>query len=224
MSGASGSQRQIYRAAMQLFAERGDARMTVSELAQAAGVARGTIYNNLGDLGGLFDLVAAELASELNQRLNAALAGLDDPALRLAAGLRLCLRRAHEEPQWGRFLCRFGCSAAALQEVWRGQPLADLHAGLARGRYLFREDQLDSVLGFISGAAIGAMMTVLEGLKTWREAGVDLAELTLTALGVPREEARAIALIDPPFLAEGAFPERGGTLAGQLLAVRELEA
>jgi len=209
--GASGSQRQIYRAAMQLFAERGDAHVSVSELAQAAGVARGTIYNNLGDLRGLFDLVAAHLASELNERLNSALVGVEDPALRLATGLRLCLRRAHEEPQWGRFLCRFGCSAAVLLEVWRGQPLADLHAGLAVGRYRFEERQLETVLGFVSGAAIGAIMTVLEGVRTWREAGSDLAELTLAALGLPRDEARAISLAPLPPFPDSAPPlEKSG--------------
>jgi AcrR family transcriptional regulator len=213
VTGASGAQRQIYRAAIQLFAERGAAHVSVSELAQAAGVARGTIYNNLGDLSGLFDIVARQLAMEMNERLVEALVGIDDPALRLATGLRLCLRRAHDEPQWGRFLCRFGCSAAALQEVWRGQPLADLHAGLARGRFTFREEQLDSLVGFISGAALGAIVTVLEGARTWREAGSDLAELVLIALGVKREEALAIsrtALLE--FSSGAAFPRRGKVL------------
>jgi AcrR family transcriptional regulator len=193
MIGSSSSQRHIYRAAMRLFVERGNAHVTVSELAQAAGVARGTIYNNLSDLDGLFDLVAQQLASELNERLVEALNGIDDPALRLATGLRLCLRRAHEEPAWGRFVSRFGCSATALREVWRGQPLADLHTGLARGRFLFRESQMETVVGVISGAAIGAMVPVLEGAKTWRDAGADLAELVLVAVGLSRAEARSIA-------------------------------
>ncbi len=178
---------------MKLFAERGDVHVTVSELAQAAGVARGTIYNNLGDLRGLFDIVAAQLAAELNERLVDALGGVDDPALRMATGLRLCLRRAHEQPQWGRFLCRFGCSSAALREVWRGQPFNDLRDGLELGRYRFRESQMETVVSFVSGATIGAMVTILDGAKTWREAGSDVAEFILVALGVDREEARAIA-------------------------------
>ncbi|MCI4677463.1 hypothetical protein K9U39_18360 [Rhodoblastus acidophilus] len=79
-----------------------------------------------------------------------------------------------------------------------GQPLADLYAGLTRGRFLFRDSQVESVVGFLSGATIGAIVTVLDGAKTWREAGMDLAELALAALGLPREEARAIASASLP--------------------------
>ena len=168
-------------------------QVTVTDLAQAAGVARGTIYNNLGDLTGLFDLVAAQLAAEMNERVAQAVAGFEDPALRLASGIRLCLRRAHEEPEWGRFVSRFGYGVVALREIWAGQPLADLRAGLERGRYAFQASQLDSVIGFISGATLAAIFAVLEGARTWREAGSDVAELTLIARGLPRDEARAIA-------------------------------
>jgi AcrR family transcriptional regulator len=187
---------------MRLFAERGAMLVTVTDLAQAAGVARGTIYNNLGDLTGLFDLVAAQLALEMNDRVTRAVVGFEDPASRLAVGIRLCLRRAHEEPEWGRFLSRFGYSSEALREIWMGQPLADLREGLALGRYQFPESRLDSVIGLISGATIGAIMSVLEGNKTWRAAGADIAELTLIALGLPRDEARKIAGANLPILSE----------------------
>jgi len=194
----SAAQRQIYRAAMRLFAERGAMQVSVTDLAQAAGVARGTIYNNLGDLTGLFDLVAGQLAVEMNERVSQAVAGFDDPAVRLASGIRLCLRRAHDEPEWGRFVSRFGYGVVALREIWAGQPLDDLRAGLECGRYVFQASQLDSVIGFISGATLSAIFSVLEGARTWREAGADVAELTLVALGLSRDEAHAIASAELP--------------------------
>ena len=175
------AQRQIYSAAMQLFAERGAMQISVTDLAQAAGVARGTIYSNLHDLAGLFDLVAAELAAEMHERVTQAVAQFDDPALRLAAGIRLCVRRAHHEPQWGRFVSRFGFSAASLREIWTGQPLSDLRAGLARGRYCFAESQLLSAANFISGATVGAIVVTLDGVKTWPEAGAEVAEWTISS-------------------------------------------
>jgi predicted nicotinamide N-methyase len=64
-----------------------------------------------------------------------------------------------------------------------------------------------SVLGFVSGAVLGAIVTVLEGARTWREAGADLAELVLIALGVKREEALAISRTPlPEFSSGAAFP------------------
>jgi len=195
---ASLAQRQIYRAAMQLFAERGLTQTSVTDLAQAAGVARGTIYNNLDDLSGLFDLVATDLAAELNGKITRALQGCDDPIRRLADGMRLLIRHTHAEPQFGRFVCRFGLSAATLRVIWTGQPLADLRAGLADGHYGFGEPQLSTAVNFISGATLGAMVTTLDGARTWSEAAGETVEWVLVALGVARSEARAMATGDLP--------------------------
>ncbi|MBB5049153.1 AcrR family transcriptional regulator [Rhodopseudomonas rhenobacensis] len=199
---ASLAQRQIYRAAMQLFAERGLTQISVTDLAQAAGVARGTIYNNLDDLTGLFDLVATHLAAELNGKIIRALQGCDDPILRLANGMRLLIRHAHVEPQLGRFICRFGLSSATLRVIWTGQPLADLRAGLAAGRYGFGESQLPSAVNFISGATLGAMVITLDGAQTWSEAAAETVEWVLIALGVGKAEARALSTGDLPPLPE----------------------
>ena len=54
--------RRIHAAAMKLFAERGVTKVGVSELAAAAGMARGTIYSHVPDVERLFEDVAAGLA------------------------------------------------------------------------------------------------------------------------------------------------------------------
>lgn len=185
---------------MKLFAERGISQVNVSELAQAAGVARGTIYNNLHDPDHLFEEVAAQLADDMNWRITASFEGIADPAHRLANGVRLYIRRAHEEPHWGRFICRHAFNAEALRKVWEGQPVTDLMTGLQSGRYHFEPEQLPSVIGLQAGAVLSAIFNVLEGIKTWREAGADAAEFTLVALGLSREEARALANAELPLL------------------------
>ena len=55
MSALTPAQVRIHRAAMQLFAENGGRQVTVSELAAAAGIARGTIYNNFESPEQLFE-------------------------------------------------------------------------------------------------------------------------------------------------------------------------
>ncbi|SDA93804.1 transcriptional regulator, TetR family [Sinorhizobium sp. NFACC03] len=183
---------------MRIFAERGATQLNVSELAQAAGVARGTVYNNLKAPETLFEEVAANLADEMHRRISASSAGIDDPAARLSVGLRLFVRRAHEEPHWGRFIVRFAYSNMALQGVWAGPPAMDLQHGVATGRYAFEPGKFVSLLAVIGGSCLSAMFLVLEGHKTWREAGSDAVEFALRGLGLSPEEAAAIANTELP--------------------------
>lgn len=202
MKRMSGAQKRIHDAALRLFAAKGSSEIGVSELAQAAGVARGTIYNNLESPDHLFHRVAAQLADEMDERIALSYAGVDDPALRLAIGIRLYVRRAHAEPHWGRFLLHFAMTNDTLRKIWSGPPMRDLLAGLATERYSFQAEQAPSALGLMAGATLSAVALVLEGLKTWRDAGSDAAELTLRALGISAGEARELATRELPPLAE----------------------
>jgi AcrR family transcriptional regulator len=196
------AQARIHRAALALFAEKGATQLTVSELAQAAGIARGTIYNNLESPETLFENVAAQLAEEMHQRVVASYAGIEDPAQRLANGIRQFIRRAHEEPHWGRFINRFAFSNQSLQGLWAGPPMRDVLQGMSLHRYDFRPEQLPSVIALIAGSTLSAMFLVLEGHRTWREAGSETAELVLRAMGIAPEQARQIATAELPALPE----------------------
>ena len=202
MKTLSSNQVRIYEAAVRLFAQRGTTHANVSELAQAAGVARGTIYNNVGNLDSLFEEVAAALAGEMHARVDSSFQTLSDPAHRLARGIGLFVRRAHDEPDWGRFIVRFAHTTALLRSMLSGEPARDLKDGLESGRYLFRKEQMSSVVAFVASTTLSAMWLVLDGEKTWREAGADAAELVLRSVGVPVEEARALAASDLPLLPE----------------------
>jgi AcrR family transcriptional regulator len=196
------AQKRIHQAALRLFAEKGSSEVSVSELAAAAGVARGTIYNNLESPEHLFQQVAAQLAHEMDERAAASYAGIEDPAVRIAIGIRLYVRRAHEEPHWGRFLVNFGYTNDALRKLFSGPPMRDLMLGLQSQRFDFRLDQGLGALGIIGGSTLSAILGVLEGLRTWRDAGSDAAELALRAFGIEAREAREIAARELPPLLE----------------------
>ena len=70
--------------------------------------------------------------------------------------------------------------------------------GQEQKRYRIDPDQIQSVLGMISGSTLSAMVLVVEGHKTWRASGSDAAELVLRALGVAPREARKIANLELP--------------------------
>src|SRR5208282_1355338 len=92
-------QQRIHRAALRLFAEKGVDRVNVKDLARSANVARGTIYNNKrASTEQVYQEIASQLSFEMHKRVAATLAEIDDPAQRLAIGVRLFVRRAHEEP------------------------------------------------------------------------------------------------------------------------------
>ncbi len=196
------AQRRIYNAAIQLFAEKGATQVTVRELADAAGVARGTIYNHVDSVQTLFEDVAVYLADEMNQRILHTFRQQSDPSARLAAGVRYYVRRAHEEPAWGNFISRFGFSSAALRRLGSGAPVQVLMAGVQSGQYRIRQDQLSAVITMIGSSVLGAMYLVREGLRTWRDAGSDCAELLLRALGLPADKARELAIAELPLLTE----------------------
>jgi AcrR family transcriptional regulator len=197
------AQNQLHQAAMRLFAERGVTQTTVSHLAEAAGVARGTVYNNFKSVESLFEEVATQLTTEMSVRMAAIPNQSTDPARRLANGIRVFVRRAHEDPPWGRFLVRFGSTTPTLRGLLEGAPTNDLKLGIELGRFHLRADQLATAVAVMSGSVLAAIMLVLEGHRTWRDAGADTAELFLRALGVTADEARSLATSELPRLPAG---------------------
>ncbi len=200
MESLNPTQRRIHQAAFRLFAEKGTSQVNILDLAQEAGVARGTIYSNIESMESLFEAVAGQLAREMHERIKKSFDALEDPAQRLANGIRLFIRRAHEDSQWGAFIHKFAMSNSSLREMFISQATTDLMNGLSSGRYKFQQEQLLCVITLISSSVLGSIFLVQEGHRTWRESGSDTAELVLRALGVPPEEARALATTELPAL------------------------
>lgn len=193
MANPSFIEQRIFQAAMRLFAERGSRQISVSELAQAAGVARGTIYNHVGSLENLFENMVVHLTADMNQRVADSVATSNDPAERLALGIRLYIRRAHEEPDWGLFIMSFGFSTSQMHPLWAGQPIQDLYDGIAQGRLQIPREKIASALALLGSSVIAGMQLTRNGYRTWRDAGSDSAELMLLAFGLEQQEAAAIA-------------------------------
>jgi AcrR family transcriptional regulator len=194
----SGAEARIQAAAMRVFAEKGATQLTVRELADAAGVARGTVYQHVAQPEALFAQVAGRLATEMHTRVSASFDARTPPPQRLATGVRLFIRRAHDEPHWGRFMCRFAIAEPSLHALWAGPAFSDLKQGLELKLYSVRPDQLPCAMSLIAGAVVASLYLVLEGHRTWRDAGSDTAELVLRSLGVSKKEARRLAALELP--------------------------
>lgn len=187
------SRHRIHAAAIRLFVERDTTQWAVSDLAAAAGMARGTVYYNLPDPQLLFREVAERLANEMAERLQHGFRAVEDPALQLSHAVRQYVRRAHDEPDWGRFMTHFAHSCWPLHKLraaWLGDKL---RADMQHGRYCVRPNQSGAIMGMVAGTVIGAMAAAREGELTWPAAGSEMAQMLLVALGLEQQEARAIA-------------------------------
>ncbi len=194
------TERRISAAAVRLFTEKGVTDVTISELATEAGVARGTLYRNFDSTEQLFDKVLADFSAEMHERVTRSFAGIDDAAMRLATGVRLWVRYAHEDPLMGRFAVRFALTEQSLRAMFTGPPMRDVGAGIADGRYRVDESLTPGIASLVIGATVSAMWMVLEGHQTWREAGSCTAELLLRALGIDPDEAHTISTGELPNL------------------------
>lgn len=193
----------IYSAALSVFAENGGAAITVSDLADAAGIARGTIYNNVSDPKKLLGEVASALSQEMLLRTEATMRAVVDPAERVATGLRLFVRRAHEDQDWGRFLTQFTLSHATLRGIMHEPPARDIARAIEVGRFKFVPAQTPAFVAMLAGTTLAAMNSVIRGEQTWRDAGSNSAELILRAAGISASEAHRIATKELPSLAAG---------------------
>ncbi|HNI97477.1 MAG TPA: TetR/AcrR family transcriptional regulator, partial [Leptospiraceae bacterium] len=166
--------------------------INISDLAKTAGVARGTVYNNLGSIDDLLERVTDYLTEEMNLNLEKQFQSVSDPAKRVSYGIRLYVYRAKNEPLWGEFLCRFGMESASLQALITGPMGKDIQRGLEEKRFQFREEQFKTVIALIGSSVLTAFYLVKEGISTWTEAGADCAEFALRSLGIDQAEAAKI--------------------------------
>lgn len=198
------AERRIHDAALRIFARTGRTDLTISELANEADVARGTVYHHVQPMEALFENVTARLTAEMYRRVHKSIATTDcesNPVVRLAMGVRLCIRRAHEDPLWGKFIYSFGFRGKVLQKLWSSDPTDDLLAGVHSGQFLTRPERMQSTMSFIAGVVSGAIYLVATGHDTWRSAGSQAVEFILQALGVPAAMASNLANQElPPLL------------------------
>ncbi|WP_323785066.1 TetR/AcrR family transcriptional regulator [Thalassovita sp.] len=186
----------IIHAAMRLFAEQGAMQIAVSDLAKAASLSRGTIYNNVEHPETLFHITCGMLFEELRSCIRSGLKTNDDPALNISVLIRQMIRRVHDEPDWGRFVALFAMTEPQLGAVWAREPADIIRKGVKSGRFDVPVDQIPSVTTLGGGAMMGSASQVLSGAVTWRKSGSEIAELYLRALGIGRGEAHRLARVD----------------------------
>lgn len=184
----------LIAAGFELLAERPIDAIAIDEVVARAGVAKGSFFNHFTDKPGFGNAIAEAVRRELEDRVDAANAGVADPVARIAGGMREGVRFALAERKQAIVMLRgLDVSTAIDHELNRGLR-ADIEALSASG--MARPEARTSGVRFWLGLCQVAMLNVIERNHDRAEAALRLREmlvLGLTGLGVEEPRARACA-------------------------------
>jgi AcrR family transcriptional regulator len=179
---------QLIAAGLAILAEKGEA-LTISDVVSRAEVSNGTFYNYFADRDELIDALAAH--SLISLAAESAIQTADqDPARRFALATLRVLRRAAEDPTWGRAVLRLVDRRRSYAREIGSYLREDLAAGFDEGRFEFGPDEI--TLDVLVGLILMSIRRVIRG-----DADPDHAEhvleRALAILGVAKDEARLLA-------------------------------
>jgi AcrR family transcriptional regulator len=183
----------LVAAARMLLASRDPAEVSIQEITDAADVGFGSFYNHFKSKQDLFDAAVEEVLEEHGAMLDAATAGIADPAEVFAAAVRMTARLPKTQPQIAKIFERIGFDLVAAPRGLAPRARRDLKRAQAAGRFTI--DDLDVALACASGAMLGVlhMASTNDKPAAIDRAADKLAANLLRMFGVPADEARRIA-------------------------------
>lgn len=193
----------ILSAAEALFGERGIAAVSIDEIALAADLAKGTVYNHFADKDALAAEIAAQARADGEARVTEVNAGIADPIRRTIRGMLVFARFAWERPERARAMMRLNAAAADPEAPINAGVRADIELGLANDA--FRGDAGSATL-LVLGTAY-TLITFIAGAGLPREAamtvGRDVTARILSGLGVPEALALSTAAAEAADIFKG---------------------
>jgi AcrR family transcriptional regulator len=193
----------LMQAARALYAERAIETVTIDDLVNEAGVAKGTFYVHFEHLMDLQAAVADELAQDFDDLLQPFRLKLADPIERIAAGCAAFIREALRDPAWGSLVARSAWALPTVASAARTNLTEDVRQAAVKGRL----GAITPELGFdvIVGIVLQIMRAAGERRLSPSDAPAAL-EAILRAVGIASDEAHAIVerVLDRPILKTAA--------------------
>src|SRR5436305_950842 len=122
-------------AAVRLIAEGRGERASIQEITEAADIGFGSFYNHFAGKEALFETASEEVLERWGGMIDAACAGLDDPAEVFARSLRVSGRLAWSHPDIAAFITGAGLELLDAPRGLAPRALRDIRAGQAAGRF-----------------------------------------------------------------------------------------
>lgn len=149
----------LISAAARVIAQHGQAKATIDDFIQAAGVARGTFYNYFLTREQLIEAVWAHLGREPFLEIHRACEEIDDPAERLVAETRMIVDRVARDHVWGWLVYSMSGDLNDVNEDLLKFPMPGLLAGLRTNRFEVTEMNAarDMVVSTVRAAVLAAL-------------------------------------------------------------------
>ncbi|MBN8485346.1 MAG: TetR/AcrR family transcriptional regulator [Sphingomonadales bacterium] len=184
----------LLAAGFELLAERPIDAIAIDDIVARAGVAKGSFFNHFTDKQGFAVAIGAAVRAEVEERVGTANAGVTDPALRLAGGMRVAAAFALDERKQAIVMLRGLELATGIDHDLNRGIRADIEALIAAG--LARPEAARSGVRYWLGLCQIIQLNVIERRPNRADAARRLREmlvLGLTGLGVPEPRAQAVA-------------------------------
>ncbi len=180
---------QLMTAAKALFSKRAWESVTIDELVQEAGVAKGTFYSHFNDLEELAAAVANELIDAFDAMIQPERLSISDPVLRIAFGCDAFLRQSLSDRSWALLATRMARSHPTVGLLVRGRLSDDLRDALDKSPQARPTPELGVEL--IIGVVLQVSAAIGEGRFDDR-VRPEAIRCVLAAIGVGARDAASI--------------------------------
>ncbi|KJK14001.1 TetR family transcriptional regulator [Burkholderiaceae bacterium 16] len=193
--------KRLIESAMIVFAQRGIGASVIPDVIAAAGVSQGSFYNYFRTNDDLLAAVSDALSHDMVQMIESVVGNIEDPALRVATGIRLYLHLARSYPVVAQFLSGTGLSLVGKKSAVYEHLPSDIKEGLKRGT--FDDASADVALDMVAGAGLIAVHRMAKG-RTTRDYPERIVQAVLRSIGVPASSAAQLTsaplpkLVPPP--------------------------
>lgn len=184
-------------AACALHSRKAAGTVTVDEVVNEAGVAKGTFYVHFDSLDALVAAVAEKLVQSFDELLQPARTALADPAQRIAFGCGAFIDKALQDPHWARIVARILSEAPHGAESARQRLMEDMRAVTRDLPESLATAELKTLLVF--GIMVQVLRTIGDGQFSVQDRQPTIrAILRSIGLGAERVDALAPRLAGAP--------------------------
>jgi AcrR family transcriptional regulator len=185
----------LLAAAQTLLAERPIGSVSIDEIVQAAGVAKGSFYNHFTDKDALAAAVRGNIRETLELAVGKIIEGISDPAQKVARAISVYVAYVLAERERALVLQQLSVGLAAIDSPLNEQLLHEIAEGLRARRFV--APSVEAGVLFVLGVAHIALLRIVEEPDRGRTIPIcqQLIALALRGLGVPLDEAEAITAI-----------------------------
>ncbi|MGZ6022787.1 MAG: TetR/AcrR family transcriptional regulator, partial [Rhizomicrobium sp.] len=176
------------------LAEKSIDRVSVDDITQHAGVAKGSFFNHFADKREFASAIAMKIRIGVEVNIAAANRDVTDPALRVARGICSFVQFAFTQRLAAKTFARVYTSNIGATQPLDAGIRSDVALGVVEKRFSLTSTEAGVVC--VTGSAQGLLASILTNIPKQDEAvtlSIDVITAILTGLGVDPNEARHLS-------------------------------